>query len=342
MMPTENDQQLYDYSFPNANRPVGETEKPNSVCTEPVFLVGAERSGSTLLRLMLDHHPELSFRGEFEFAVDEMTDDGHYPPLDAYYDYLATQRAVRLSQLTVDKSLDYPHLVDKFLHWRQAEDRKPLVGATVHRNFHRLPYVWPKARYIHLCRDGRDVAQSVVLMGWAGNVYQGTDWWVRAFHEWTHLRNRLHSSQYMEMAYEDLVHSPRQELERVCKFIGVAYSDAMLEYPKHTTYGLPDGRLAQQWRKKMPQADVRRIEAKIGAMLQERGYELSGMPALNISRAHHLWLMADSRFRHIADRFRRFGPRLYLGELISRRLGLKSLARHFRLGMDEILDREMK
>lgn len=342
MMPTENDQQLYDYSFPNANRSVEDSTQAQSVATEPVFLVGAERSGSTLLRLMLDHHPKLSFRGEFEFAVDEMTDDGQFPALEAYYEYLSTQRAVHLSKLVIDKTLDYPHLVDTFLRWRQATDHKPLVGATVHRNFHRLPYVWPKARYIHLCRDGRDVAQSVVLMGWAGNVYHGTEWWSRAFHEWQHLRRHLKSDQYMELTYEDLVHSPRTELERICEFIGVAYSDAMLEYPKHTTYGLPDGRLSQQWRKKMSPTNVRRIEAKLGTMLQERGYELSGFPHLEISRWKHLLLMLDSRCRHVADRFRRFGPRLYLGELIARRLGLRSLARRFRLGMNEILDREMK
>ena len=38
---------------------------------DPVFLVGSERSGTTLLRLMLDHHPEIAFDKEFDYMVDD-------------------------------------------------------------------------------------------------------------------------------------------------------------------------------------------------------------------------------------------------------------------------------
>ena len=55
----------------------------------PTFLVGAERSGTTLLRLMLDHHPQVAFLHEFEFAVDCVGDDGTCPALPDYYRYLA-------------------------------------------------------------------------------------------------------------------------------------------------------------------------------------------------------------------------------------------------------------
>ena len=43
---------------------------------EPFFLVGSERSGTTLLRLMLDHHTQLSWCNEFEYAVDLVSDKG--------------------------------------------------------------------------------------------------------------------------------------------------------------------------------------------------------------------------------------------------------------------------
>ena len=40
-----------------------------AVISRPIFLVGAERSGTTLLRLMLDHHPNIAFHSEFAFAI---------------------------------------------------------------------------------------------------------------------------------------------------------------------------------------------------------------------------------------------------------------------------------
>lgn len=47
--------------------------------SKPVFLVGAERSGTTVLRLMLDHHPQIAFNNEFEYAVDLVSDEGKWP-----------------------------------------------------------------------------------------------------------------------------------------------------------------------------------------------------------------------------------------------------------------------
>ena len=45
----------------------------------PLFLVGSERSGTTFLRLMLDHHPEIAFEKEFDFVVTKVSDAGEFP-----------------------------------------------------------------------------------------------------------------------------------------------------------------------------------------------------------------------------------------------------------------------
>ena len=138
-----------------------------------VFLVGSERSGTTLLRLMLDHHPEIAFEKEFDFVVSKVSETGAFPQVDAYLEWLAT---VRAADYAIDRSLDYRSLVTDFLRQKQAASGgKPRVGATVHRDFDRLRFIWPDARYIHLVRDPRDVSRSVVQKGWAGNVYQGSE-----------------------------------------------------------------------------------------------------------------------------------------------------------------------
>ncbi len=68
---------------------------PNDMIREPVFMVGSERSGTTLLRLMLDHHPGIAFHFEFEFAVERLADDGTFPPIEAYHKWLRSERGFR-------------------------------------------------------------------------------------------------------------------------------------------------------------------------------------------------------------------------------------------------------
>src|SRR5262249_42031140 len=63
-----------------------------SMIPAPLFLVGAERSGTTLLRLMLDGHPDLAWNEEFEYAVDLLPEEGGFPDLEDYYPFLKTNR----------------------------------------------------------------------------------------------------------------------------------------------------------------------------------------------------------------------------------------------------------
>ena len=76
---------------------------------EPVFLVGSVRSGTTLLRLMLDHHPELAFFHEFPFAV-ELSVGPEWPDMGEYFEYLRGHRIFRESRLAIDSSLGLSRL----------------------------------------------------------------------------------------------------------------------------------------------------------------------------------------------------------------------------------------
>ena len=59
---------------------------------DPVFLVASERSGTTLMRLMLDGHPDITWCHEFSYVVGLMADDGSPPDLNTYHDYLEVDR----------------------------------------------------------------------------------------------------------------------------------------------------------------------------------------------------------------------------------------------------------
>ena len=294
---------------------------------DPLFLVGSERSGTTLLRLMLDHHPQIAFEKEFDFVVTEVSDTGELPPLEDYLEWIAT---VRGADYAIDRSLDYRALVNDFLRQKQAASGgKRYVGATVHRNFDRLRFLWPEARYIHLMRDPRDVARSVVQKGWAGNVYQASEFWIDAERCWDSLVPHLGRDQAIEFHYEDLVRRTEPVLAEICRFVGVEYSEKMLEYPADAPqYPPPDPRLVAQWKAKLSAWDVALVEVRTAGLMERRGYAPSGYTLPKVSPLRHGLLVHSGRLRRVRARVDTFGLGLVTMDVLGRRLRLRPLARH--------------
>ena len=287
----------------------------------PVFIVASGRSGSTHLRLMLDHHPQLACLEEIDFTVQLMSDDGDFPKLDQYYQWLETNRIFLNRELTIDRNLDYLQLVNSFLCQKRDRDRKSLVSAVVHHNFDRLLKLWPDARFIHLVRDGRDVAYSCVSeMGWYGNFWQGVEYWERSEKLWTKLQEVVPVERRTEITYESLMSQTVETLTQVCDFIGISYDPAMLSYPETTTYSLPDPKFIGQWKQKMSDYDIRLVEARIGNLLLSRGYKLSGLPPLTIKSAKERYLKLQDWWVRLQFRINRYGLALFLSDYLSRHL----------------------
>lgn len=274
---------------------------------KPVFLVGSERSGTTLLRLMLDHHPQIGFHFEFQYAVLWVGDDGTFPPIEEYWKRLGLYRGFVDSGTTIDRSLDYAELVDDFLVQKRNREGKSIVGATVHKGFHRLLFIWPDARFIHLVRDGRDVARSCIGQGWYGNMWAAGERWIEAERNWDVLVERIPPSRYVEITYEDLVRDPKETLDTLCRFIGVPFDEAMLSYDEGSTYDSPDVKLIAQWKRKLSERDIRLVEARLGGMLTARGYEPSGLPPLHVGRTRAFWLAVTNRIAVWRIKIKRYG-----------------------------------
>ena len=292
--------------------------RSDDLLVSPIFLVGAERSGTTLTRLMLDFHPMVAFFFEFTYTVEMMPGFDGWLDLREYYNYLRANRIFKAARLDISEELDFPHLVDSFLRQKQDRDDKPLVGATVHRHFDRLLRIWPEAKFIHLVRDGRDVGRSRIEMGWAGNMYTAVGAWIEAELHWSKLRRELPADRWTEIQYETLVTEPEMTLTQVCQFLGIPYDPAMLTYPDHTTYSSPSPQAIGQWKHKLSTTEIRLAEARIGDMLTERGY-------------------ACAMFRR-----RRYGTALFLADLFARRFAPQSWQRRLQRPIDAIENRYLK
>jgi len=309
---------------------------------EPFFLVGSERSGTTLLRLMLAHHPEIECAPEFEFLVEEMPPEQGWPDLDGYYDWLATNRIFLPHGLEVDRTLDYPALAKSFVAQYCSRSGKRVHGATCHKHFDRLLRIWPKARFVHLLRDGRDVARSCIGMGWAGNVWYGAQRWIDAERLWARVAERVDEGRRFELRYEDLVRDPEGELARLCAFLGKSYRGEMLEYAGDSSYERPDPKLVAQWRRKLGPGELALLEARIGGLLRERGYEESGVAPARVGAWRRFVLMLEDRIERFRFRCDRYGLGHVVQSRLARLLGASAWQRRLLLARNEIDNRHLK
>jgi len=303
---------------------------------KPIFLVGAERSGTTVLRLMLDHHPQIAWCQEFEYVVDQIPESNGWPQLEEYYEWLETHRIFQATGFVIDRSLNYPQLVNSFLCQKRDSTGKSLVGATVHRHFDKLVRIWPNARFIHIIRDGRDVGRSGIRMGWAGNVWTGVERWIEAEGLWVQFSQKLPAEQQIELTYEELISDPVNTLNRLCNFIDIPYDPAMLSYPQKTTYDFPDSSLIAQWKRKMSAREIQLVESRISSMLVERGYQLSGLPLLTVTSAMEQRLKLQNWWSRIQFRFQRFGLILFLSDYLSRKFGIRQWQKRVKLQINAI------
>ncbi|NEO83435.1 MAG: sulfotransferase [Spirulina sp. SIO3F2] len=308
----------------------------------PIFLVGAECSGTVLLRLMLHNHPQVTWCDEFEYAVDRIDEQGQFPELQAYYDWLATHRIFQSRGFIIDTTLSYPELIQSFLSQQQERHQKPIVGAIVHRHFDQLLQIWPNARFIHIVRDPRDVAQDAVNLGWYGNVWMGVERWLIAEQLWERFASQLPSDRQFNLRYEDLMAEHPTMLNQLCAFVGVAYDVAMLSYTDYTDYELPNPKTCQLWQRQLTPHQIQCIEARVGHWLQQRGYTISKFPQLNLNGRDRLYLRIQSRLARAQFRLKRYGWQLFLQETLTRKLHLTALHRPLQYQLNAIDRRYLK
>jgi hypothetical protein len=282
-------------------------------------IVGAPRSGTTLLRFMLDAHPAMAIPPETGFLplVKVLrSSDGRlrerffeavtsFPPdATAWKDFgIAGQRFQALLQEISPFSVAagcrafYRAYAERFGKSRWG-DKTP----TYCLHLTSIEELLPEAHFIHLIRDGRDVALSLRAMWFS----PGDDMEVLARH-WAACvtaarRQGPRCAHYLEVRFDDLIHDPRAVLAGICQFLDLPFVPAMLDYHRRTRERLeehrdrirPDGtmvvshggRLQQQaltmeppqesrvaaWRQRMTPAEQARFEAAAGPLLRELGY----------------------------------------------------------------------
>ncbi len=298
---------------------------------DPFFLIGAERSGTTLLRLMMDHHPEIRFQFESNFLVDYLGPNGEEPDFEWVQQQLQMDRGAQLCGFEIGKDARFKEELRNFLAKDARKVGKPIFGAAIHRRFAHLLHIWPQARFINLLRDPRDVASSVINMGWAGNPWHASEFWAEAQKEADTLLASLPKERWIRIHFEDLVCKPEQTLAKLCSFLGCEFDPSMLSYPEDTTYPPPNASAAQRWKKKLSPRQVQYVECRVGTQLEKAGYQPSGLKAYQPGRMRRFWLHWQNRWAKFLFKAKRYGWGNTLGHLFCKKIGWKSMASRFLL-----------
>jgi hypothetical protein len=302
----------------------------------PVFLVGAEQSGSTMLRLMLDSHPNISFAEEFDYSLRLVDRSGSLPPPDVFHQHLLRDRSFSTSGFTLDTNLGVAEQINAFLHQRQSMQHADIVGATLRSGFAKAPHLWPEASYIRLVRDPRSVAADRIAVGLAGNPWHAVEQWINVEDEWRELEATISPDRLYTVKFRDLVTDCHTTLTHLCRFLGVDYTTQMLDYSRDTDYRVPTPSLAKEWRDTLNPDGVRLVEARVGDRLQRNGYTPSGLEPIAISDRRRHWLRWHDRSGRIRGRMRSYGVRLTAADMAVRAIGTEPMQHSIRSRLHEV------
>lgn len=292
----------------------------NESLKSPVFVIGPLRSGSTLLRLLMNHHPDIYMFGEFEGAVSQAKGDS-WPKIRDYWRFVKTDRQTSAMNLSINEKLDYPQLVKSFLFQHYARNPQRVIGASIHSRVDLLLNLWPDARFIHLYRDPRDVARSCIGMGWVGNVYEGAKIWMDFEERRSKLRAQENAGQSIDIAYESLVSNPEIELSKICAFLSLPYEKEMLEIEGGTTYRRPSSKYANQWRSKLSSREVRWVELRTSELMIKQGYKPVKEYHSELGFFEKLAIQLQNRTYRATYNIKKWGIILWIAHVVAKRSG---------------------
>jgi hypothetical protein len=297
-----------------------------SSAVRPIFIVGVHRSGTTLLRYMLGSHSRIYIPPESDFIPNfflhrptkDLSDEEIVRFLHTIFDHYRfvkewqgeppepDQFALSMPDRTPAAYLDtlYSAYARQYGAQRWG-DKTPIYASYVDL----IHEIFPNAQFLHIIRDGRDAALSMLDKyerdEFHVDIFFAARNWVRRIRSAQRAGSQLGPDLYYELRYEDLIEDPESELRAVCEFLGETYEPGMVEYhqtareriPANSHFfsnvrNPPSRQRIGRWQEEMPERDQRLVQAVAGKLLVELGYPLVDLGSMSIEEQARLAALA--------------------------------------------------
>lgn len=276
----------------------------------PMFIICSPRSGSTLLRLLLNTHSKISIPppgfmyAHFHTFMHTYGNLGKDENLRAFVDDVVEFHHSKVWSVTFTAEEILARVqernfrgVNTAVHecWAAHHD-KVRWGEKSPRDIYWIGQIlenYPNAQFLHIYRDGRDVAPDWAKnLDWPNNIYSTALEWkshTNAVKPW---REKLNDKQLMEIRYEDMVTDPTNKLTEICNFLGIEYEPEMLSYydsPEAGKWSASEACHAyvaqpittdyiESWKKILEPDDISMLAGLIGPELRDLGYTVDETP----------------------------------------------------------------
>jgi hypothetical protein len=261
------------------------------------FVVGSARSGTTLLRMILNAHSEIAVPPESRFVV-ELWNGRSEVDVESFLGALARHPRWNTWGLPIEtvrrelegaRRVPYRAAIEAAYRAYARVRHKTKFGDKTPRYIEQIPLLarlFPRARFVHQIRDGRNVALSYAAVPFGpGTVAGAAELWAARVSQGRAAGRSLGPRRYMEIHYEDLVRSPEPQVEALCRFLEVAFEPGMVRYTdmsqgdvlsRHAHYNphvtRPPIPQVRSWEQEMSVGEIEMFEAVAGDVLSEVGY----------------------------------------------------------------------
>jgi hypothetical protein len=300
---------------------------------KPIIMIGAERSGTTLVMAMLGCHPRVAvpevvwyysrFR-PYIYTYGDLSKDENFRTLaeEMIFGLKTPFWGLKINPRTIVDEIISEVKERSFagiycaMHERYAREmgNKPRWGEKTPYNLFFIKEIledFPNAQFIFITRDGRDASSDYLQSAFGPtNIFCAASIWKMGQNAVSPWREKLGSSQWIDVKYESLVKNPEKVLKDVCDFLGETYSASMLEFHKtgiaaargktrdHKPLGHPTSDKYIGIYKELLSIREQRILASVaGKEMMDAGYEVDVNP-IEISREEEdLFWELDGRIR---------------------------------------------